>query len=58
MEAGVLHLVPAAGWVLRPQHVRGRGGGELPQVSRVTGTRGTSSAGTKTPEQTGAKAKE
>ena len=33
----LLHLVPPPRWLLRPQHVRGRGRGELPQVSGESG---------------------
>lgn len=32
MDAALLHLLPAHRQLLRPQHVRRRGGGELPQV--------------------------
>ena len=33
MAPPVLHLLPAAGGLLRAQHVCGGGGGELPQVN-------------------------
>ena len=37
MDAAVLHLLPAHRQLLRAQHVRGRGGGELPQVPAAAG---------------------
>ena len=37
MDAAVLHLLPADRQLLRAQHVRGRGGGELPQVPAEPG---------------------
>ena len=40
MVPSLLHLVPAAGRLLRAQHVRRRDRRELPQVSRDAGTGG------------------
>ena len=40
MASPLLHLLPLIGRILRPQHVRGGGGRELPQVSGKTGERG------------------
>ena len=37
VETDLLHLVPAAGWILRSQHVCRCGGGELPQMPGVAG---------------------
>jgi len=36
----LLYLVPAAGWILRSQHVCRCGGGELPQMPGVAGEGG------------------
>jgi len=38
MAPAVLHIVPAAGGVLRAQHVRRRRRRKLPQVQRESGT--------------------
>ena len=40
MATTLLHLFPALGRLLRAQHVRRCGGGELPQVSRRAGEGG------------------
>lgn len=40
MAPPLLHLLPLAGRLLCAQHVRGRGGGELPPVSGGAGERG------------------
>lgn len=40
MDAALLHLFPLDRELFRPQHVRGRGSGELPQVSAAPGSRG------------------
>lgn len=40
MDAAVLHLFPAHRGLLRAQHVRWCGGGELPQVPTPPGGRG------------------
>ena len=45
VAAAVLHLLPAAGRLLRAQHVRGGRGGELPPVPRRAGEGGASRAG-------------
>ena len=58
MAAAVLHLVPAAGGVLRAEHVRERGGGELPQVPREPGDGGASAARRQARHQAGEEAKE
>lgn len=39
LDAALLHLLPADRGLLRAQHVRGRGGGELPQVPAPPGGR-------------------
>lgn len=41
----VLHRVHLAGGVLRAEHVRGRGGGELPPLPRGAGERGARAQG-------------
>ena len=45
MAAGVLHLLPVAGRLLRAQHVRRSRGGELPSMPRGAGERGEGSQG-------------
>ena len=40
LDAALLHLLPAHRQLLRAQHVRGRRGGELPQVPAAPGGRG------------------
>ena len=39
MAYDLLHLVFAAGWIFRTEHVCGCGGGELPQMQRRIGSR-------------------
>lgn len=40
MDAALLHLFPADRGLLCAQHVRGRGGGEFPQMPAPPGGRG------------------
>lgn len=40
MDAALLHLISPHRQLLRPQHVCGRGGGELPQVPTAPGSGG------------------
>ena len=49
LDAAVLHLLPAHRQLLRAQHVRGRGGGELPQVPAAPGGGGGPAARGETP---------
>ncbi len=55
MDAAVLHLLPADRGLLRAQHVRGRGGGELPQVPAPPGGRGGQAQGGEETETHGEK---
>ena len=45
MASSLLHLLPAPGWLLRPQHVRWCRRGELPQVPGGAGEGGESGPG-------------
>lgn len=58
LDAPVLHLLPAHRQLLCAQHVRGCGGGELPQVPAAPGGRGGPEAGGETPAPAGEKAQE
>lgn len=58
MDAALLHLVPADRGLLRAQHVRGRGGGELPQVPAGPGRGGVPLAGREEAEDDREKAQE
>ena len=58
MDAAVLHLLPAHRQLLRAQHVRGRGGGELPQVQAEPGGGGGAPAGGEEAADDGEKAQE
>ena len=44
VAAYLLHLVPPPGRIFRPQHVCGRGGGELPPMSGRAGEGGAGAA--------------
>ena len=58
MAPAVLHLVPAAGGFLRAEHVRGRGGGELPQVPGDAGAGGEGAPRDQARQETGKETKE
>ena len=58
VDAALLHLLPADSQLLRAQHVRGRGGGELPQVPAFPGGRGGQDPGGEEIETHGEKEKE
>ena len=58
LDAAVLHLLPADRGILRAQHVRGRGRGELPQVPALPGGRGGQDPGGEEIETHGEKEKE
>ena len=45
MATPLLRLLPAPGWLLRPQHVRRSGRGELPPVPGGAGEGGESGPG-------------
>lgn len=53
VDAALLHLVPPDRQLLRPQYVRGRGGGELPQVSAAPGSGGGEAQGGEAPASHG-----
>jgi len=55
VDAALLHLLPADCGLLRAQHVRGRRGGELPQVPAPPGGRRGQAQGGKETETHGEK---
>lgn len=55
VDAAVFHFFPAHRQLLRAQHVRGCGGGELSQVSAAAGRGGGAAEGGETTETTGEK---
>ena len=55
MDAALFHLFPADCGLLRAQHVRGCGGGELPQVPAPPGGRGGQAQGGEETETQGEK---
>lgn len=58
MDAAVLHLLPPHRQLLRAEHVRGRGGGELPQVPTAPGGGGGQEEGREEAEAHGEEKKE
>lgn len=53
MDAAVLHLFPSHRQLLCAQHVCGRGGGKLSQVSAAAGGGGSTAEGGETTEAVG-----
>lgn len=53
LDAAVFHLLPAHRQLLRAEHVCGRGGGKLPQVSAAAGGGGGTAAGGEAAEAAG-----
>jgi len=58
MDAPLLHLLPAHRGLLCPQHVRGCGGGEFPQMSAAPGGGRSQEAGGEEASPAGEKEKE